>query len=211
MVWSVKARTRGVCVGLLLLAAAGAVALSWPRTAILEDALQPLLTQTGSDAALVARALFQNYDETRSIAARWSGVYWSFTFAAAVCSALAGVILKFETWLASAEAKKDWAAALSVTAALLITISTSGDFQRKWQANRVAAAELERLGYALLYQRGANAAQYYAAIGDVLQRRNLAVVGDWDGKSSQTSAGAAGAAAQATPPAAAASTPATLR
>jgi len=51
-----------------------------------------------------------------------------------------------ETLIRNEAAKKDIAAALAVAAALLVTISTSGDFQRKWQAKRVAAAELAITG-----------------------------------------------------------------
>ena len=35
-------------------------------------------------------------------------------------------------------------------AALLITLSTTGDFQRKWQANRLAAAAMENVAYELV-------------------------------------------------------------
>ena len=82
------------------------------------------------------------------------------TFAAAVLSALAALVLKLETLVKSDGAKKDLAALLSVAAALSITISTSGDFQRKWQANRIAAAELEHTGYEFLEKEGADARSY---------------------------------------------------
>jgi hypothetical protein len=59
---------------------------------------------------------------------------------------------KLESILRNEAIKKDVAAA--VAAAILITISTSGDFQRKWQANRTAAAELERIGYDFLEKSG---------------------------------------------------------
>ena len=59
----------------------------------------------------------------------------------------------------------------------MITISTSGDFQRKWQANRIAAAELERTGYEFLEKDGAEARSYLAAVGPILLRRHLAIVG----------------------------------
>ncbi len=98
----------------------------------------------------MARVIWDNYREARANASRWSGVYWGLTFAAAVLSALAALVLKLETFVKSEGTKKDLAALLSVAAALMITISTSGDFQRKWQANRIAAAELERTGYEFL-------------------------------------------------------------
>ena len=64
---------------------------------------------------------------------------------------------------------------------LLITISTSGDFQRKWHANRVAASELERTAYDFLENKNTNAVQkYFSDIGDILHKRNLAIVGNVD-------------------------------
>jgi hypothetical protein len=162
--------------------AVGAMAIGtwwcWPRGEALAEALTPLITQESTDQSVVAKAILENYIETRSNASRWSGVYWGFTFLAATFSALAGLILKFETFLKNAETKKDVAALLSVGAALLITISTSGDFQRKWQANRIAAAELERTGYELLENKNADPRTYFSAIGNILHKRNLTIVGN---------------------------------
>lgn len=159
-----------------------AVALNWPRADALTAALQPLISQQNTDQSRVARAILDNYVETRSNAAKWSGVYWGFTFCAALCGALAGLILKFESIIRNGETKKDIAALLSVGAALLITLSTSGDFQRKWQANRVAASELERMGYALLENKTTDPRTYFSGIGEVLHKRNLTVVGNMENK-----------------------------
>ena len=150
---------------------------TWPRGEALGAALRPIVEGKNSEQALVARAIWDNYLETRSNASRWSGVYWGFTFVAAVLSALAAIILKLETIIKNEGAKKDLAAMLSIVAALLITISTSGDFQRKWQANRIAAAELERTGYEFLEKDGADARVYLAAVGQSLLRRHMAIVG----------------------------------
>jgi Protein of unknown function (DUF4231) len=150
---------------------------TWPRGEALGDALRPLVEGKNAEQALVARAILDNYLETRSNASRWSGIYWGFTFAAAALSALAALVLKLETLIKNEGAKKDLAAMLSIVAALLITISTSGDFQRKWQANRIAAAELERTGYEFLEKDGADARSYLAAVGQSLLRRHLAIVG----------------------------------
>jgi hypothetical protein len=150
---------------------------TWPRGEALGDALRPVVEGKNSEQALVARAIWDNYLETRSNASRWSGVYWGFTFTAAVFSALAALILKLETFIKNEGAKKDLAALLSVTAALLITISSGGDFQRKWQANRIAAAELERTGYEFLENDGADARTYLATVGQSLLRRHMAIVG----------------------------------
>lgn len=170
---------RWVIVGIVVMGAVALVAsLNWPRGDALAAALQPLIKKQGSEKSLVAQTILDNYRETRSDASRWSAVYWGCTFVAATFSALAGLILKFESIVRNGELKKDAAALLSVGAALLIAISTSGDFQRKWQANRVAASELERTGYALLADKTADPAQYFTALGNILHKRNLAVVGN---------------------------------
>jgi hypothetical protein len=150
---------------------------NWQRGGALGVAMQSVIDGSQQDQSLVARIILKSYDETRSNAARWSGIYWGFTFFAAVFSALAALVLKVETLLRSEGAKKDIAASLSVAAALLVTVSTSGDFQRKWQANRVAAAELERTGYSFLENNGAEPRTYLASVGDILLRRSLAISG----------------------------------
>lgn len=150
---------------------------TWPRGEALGEALRPIVEGKNPDQALVARVIWDNYLETRANASRWSGLYWGLTFAAAMLSALAALVLKLETFVKSEGAKKDLAALFSVAAALMITISTSGDFQRKWQANRIAAAELERTGYDFLEKNGADARSYLASVGPILLRRHLAIVG----------------------------------
>jgi hypothetical protein len=171
-------------VGVLLLAAALAAAWwvledrdTWPRGEALGAAPRPLAEGQNPEQALVARAIWDNYLETRTNASRWSGIYWGFTFTAAALSALAALVLKLETIVKSESAKKDLAALFSIIAALLITVSTSGDFQRKWQANRIAAAELERTGYEFLEKDGAEARSYLAAVGQSLLKRHMAIVG----------------------------------
>lgn len=172
-------------IGILVIGAiALVIALNWPRGDALAAALQTLIDQQDTDRSLMARAVLNNYRETRSNATHWSGVYWGVTFLAAIFSALAGLILKFESVIKEEKLKKDVAAVLSVAAALLITISTSGDFQRKWQANRVAASELEQIAYELLDDKTAAARKYFTAIGTILHKRNLAIVGNVDRKAS---------------------------
>lgn len=150
---------------------------TWPRGEALGDALRPLIESEDTNQSLVARAIWDNYLETRANASRWSGVYWGFTFAAAILSALAGLILKFESIIKNNAVKKDIAAVFSIGAALLITISTSGDFQRKWQANRIAAAELELMGYEFLEKNAVDARPYLATVGQILHRRHMAIIG----------------------------------
>lgn len=165
----------------------------WPRGEALLVALTPLIKQAGSDQALVGQAIWDNYLEARTNASWWSGIYFGFTFAAAALSALAGLILKFEYIIKTDAIKKDVAALMAVGAALLITVSTSGDFQRKWQANRIAAAELERLGYQLLETGADQPKRYFPLMGKVLLDRHTAIVG------SGAPAGVPGKAASAPP------------
>jgi hypothetical protein len=151
-----------------------------PDGETLELALSTLIDKQNTDESLVARTILGNYLETRLNASRWSGVYWGFTFFAAAFSALAGLILKFESFVKDEGVKKDLAALFSILAALLITISTSGDFQRKWQANRIAAAELERIGYELLENDVVNPRVYFASIAKILHNRHVTIVGSME-------------------------------
>jgi len=149
----------------------------WPRGQALKDALSPMISQDGTNQSIVASAILTNYSEIRGNAARWSGIYWGCTFGAALFSALAGLILKLESIPIEDKPRKDVSATLAVTAAILVTISTSGDFQRKWQANRIAAAELERAGYAFLGSGGTDPLPFHATIGKTLHKRHMAIVG----------------------------------
>ena len=149
----------------------------WPRGQALMEALSSMISQEKTDQSIVARAILTNYVEIRGNASRWSGIYWGCTFVAALFSALAGLILKLESIPIEDKPRKDVSATLAVTAAILITISTSGDFQRKWQANRIAAAELERAGYAFLESGGTDPLPFHAIIGKTLHKRHMAIVG----------------------------------
>ncbi|MEG2399147.1 MAG: hypothetical protein RSA95_18180 [Citrobacter sp.] len=80
-----------ICIVVLIIAAT--IALSWPRTDSLGTSLQPELNEPTGDRFQIANAILMNYEETRSNTARWSGVYWGFTFTSAIFSALAGFIL----------------------------------------------------------------------------------------------------------------------
>ena len=169
-----------VLISVLVVSAIGITIFAWPPGAALVVALEPMIHTKNTDHSLVAQAILDNYFETRSNAAIWSGIYWGFTFLSATLSALAGLILKFESIIKKEDLKKDTAALLSVIAALLITISTSGDFQRKWQASRIAAAELERIGYELLEKNVAEPRSYFSDIAQILYNRQVAIVGSME-------------------------------
>lgn len=172
--------------GLLALAAVAAVVSlflldSQLRGGALDCALQPYVEDKAhSDVALVARAIQRNHRETRQIAALWSTLYWGFAWTAGIFSALAGLILKLESMMPDEKRKKDIAAALTACAALLVTISTSGDFQRKWQANRTASAEIESTGYRFLEHDGTDPRSYLPDLAKSLERRHFAILGSGD-------------------------------
>lgn len=146
----------------------------------LQALLNPIAAGADPEKAMVAQAIAANYAETRQIAALWSGLYWGFAWAAAALGALAGLVLKLESFVRDDKLKKDVAALFAVTAAILITVSTGGDFQRKWQANRAAAATLEHIGYAFLSTGGEQPRGYFVKIGEALMQRHVAILGAGD-------------------------------
>ena len=152
----------------------------WPQGKAFQLAIAPLTKSTDAEQSLVANVILNNYHETRQYASQWSGVYWGFTFAAGVFSALAALILKFEFFMKDDAMKKDLASILSVTAALLVTLSTSGDFQNKWQSNRNAAADLEQLGYQFLAGNGKASPSYLSKVGEIMHRRHVSILGVTD-------------------------------
>lgn len=174
---------------LVALAAIGPTVIRsiWPPSEALHDALKSLMDGNDPRQALVATVVWTNFEEARNNARNWSGAFFGCSFAAAALSAIAGLILKFEFFVRNDALKKDLAAICSVLAAILVTISTSGDFQRKWQANRIAAADLERVGYQLLEDTGRDPRHYLTVVHKTLHDRNLAIVGATPGQDASKS------------------------
>lgn len=106
--------------------------------------LEPLVPRNAT--ALYSSAL-ESYYQYRANAGRWSAVYFGCTFGAALFSAAAGVILKLDSLSKRETLRKDLAASLAAAAALLITLSTTGNFEAKWRANRLAASSMESVIY----------------------------------------------------------------
>ena len=179
--------------GLALIAALAAFSV-YSNESLRAEPLKHLLTPVieGKDAeqALVARALLDNYLEQRRTAAVWSGVYWGCAWLSGILSALAGIVLKLESISIDEKIKKDVAALLAASAALLITISTSGDFQRKWQATRGASTDIEKSAYDFLKSGGKEPRSYLGDVGDALYKRHQAILGTGE-KSPKLSSGPA--------------------
>lgn len=149
----------------------------WPRSGGLVQALTNEARAANPDRATVAVILEAAFSETRANASRWSGVFWGFSFAAVALSAMAGLVLKLETLPWSDRVRKDVGAILSVLSALIVTISTNGDFHRKWQANRLAAAQIEDLSYRFLRDPATDPRRHLAELGRIQLQRQLEIVG----------------------------------
>jgi len=61
---------------------------------------------------------------------------------------------------------------------VLVRISTSGDLQRQWLADRTASAEIDRTGYAFLERNAGNPMTCLREVGNSLQKRHLAILVD---------------------------------
>lgn len=133
--------------------------------------------------------IFASYEEYRGNTFRWSAAYYACLFLSAAFSALAGFVIKMRAFSNAAVVKEDLAAFLAMLAALLITLSTVGDFQRKWHANRIAAADTEALVYELIKEPFGEAerAKVIASLQEIGRTRNLEIVGDRPSVNTQAS------------------------
>ena len=142
-------------------------------------ALNDLPQMYPAESKALGQLVIKTYREYRANAARWSGVYFTCIFGSAFLSALAGLLLKLELLQRWPRLKNDLAATSAMLAALLITLSTVGDFQRKWQANRVAAAAMEILAYDLLSAKTPQSLERaITEIQAINDARNRGIVGD---------------------------------
>lgn len=131
------------------------------------------------ESKALGQLVIETYREYRLNAARWSGVYFTCLFGSAFLSAFAGLVLKLELLQAWPRLRNDLAASAAMLAALLITLSTVGDFQRKWQANRIAAAAMESLAYELItLKTGADLNAVIGEIQAVNEARSKGIVGE---------------------------------
>jgi hypothetical protein len=94
------------------------------------------------------KGVMNYFEEYKSYTWRWSFAYWGSVFGAAILSALAGILLKLDALKDKkvlSLSQTDISALLAGFAALLITISSAGDFSGKWKANRTAKFRTEQL------------------------------------------------------------------
>lgn len=144
-------------------------------------AVDAIVTSVKADnLKTLGEAVRTNYSEYRDNSMRWSIIFFSCTMLSAVFSAFAGFVLKIKAFSDAQNTKEDMAALLAMLAALLITVSTAGDFQRKWTANRIAAADTEALAYDLLKDGFGNADKdnLIKKLKEIAATRNREIVGD---------------------------------
>ena len=122
--------------------------------------LPELVPESHKDLGLL---ILSNYHEYRSNTVRWSFAYYTCLFGAA---------------------------ALSAFAALILTLSTVGNFQEKWQANRMAAGSMENLAYDLLKEGPDHERRHILSrIQDINRLRNLEITGQENRKQDSTETG----------------------
>lgn len=164
----------------LAIAAAGYAiwrALQYPRDEGFLLLMRESLKGLDPATAEIGRTIITNYQEYRENSIRWSGTYHTCIFVSAALAAFSALILKLEFFLRSTELKKDLAAVAATLSALLITFSTIGDFQSRWQANRAAAGRMESLGYDFSTAKTKDIALFSARIGEISMARNQEIVG----------------------------------
>lgn len=177
-----KPTGRNIIVSAVILGVIAALVLITPRILSPETrgvALNDLPQLYPAENRALGQLVIETYREYRANAARWSGVYFTCIFGSAFLSAFAGLVLKLELLQPWPRLRNDLAATSAMLAALLITLATVGDFQRKWQANRMAAGAMENLAYELLNGKTpADLARVVVEIQAINEARNRGIVGD---------------------------------
>ena len=181
-----QVRKHTLRVALVVLAVAAIVAIIYGTRVVIEaprgkgilTVLPKFLTGLPPQEKMIGQAILQNWIEYRHNAVLWSAAYFSCLFFSATFSAVAGLVLKLEFFLKNAELKKDLSAFLAMFAALLITLVTVGDFQKKWRANRLAATQMENLAYEFITADRKNTlAEFSLKIQQINMLRNQEIVG----------------------------------
>ena len=131
------------------------------------------------DTKPLGMIVVKTYREYRGNTIKWSAAYFGCLFGSALLSAMAGLLLKLEVLGSHPKVRNDLAAAMATSAALLVTLSTTGDFQRKWQANRAAAAAMENLAFELVRPAATtNLDAILTRIQTINDARNRGIIGE---------------------------------
>lgn len=145
-------------------------------------AMEDLAVQFQPEAKQLGGVIIKNYREFRGNTVRWSAAYFGCLFGSAFLSAMAALFLKLEVLGDQPKLRNDLAASFATVAALLVTLSTTGDFQRKWHANRMAAAAMENLAYDLVRPSAAtNLDAILTRVQEINDLRNRGIGGELTG------------------------------
>jgi len=151
------------------------------RGAIVEHELPSLIAELRGRELIIARSIQESYKEYRDDTKYWSSGYYGLLVFAAALSALAGVTLKLSHFIPSDGIRNDVAAILAATSAVVITVTTTVDSQRKWQANRIAASDTEQIAIEFVtadQAERANSLQHYSQrLQEIALARQREIVG----------------------------------
>ena len=90
--------------------------------------------------------LKNEYEKYRRLAHKWSLIHQASLYASAVLSASAAFVLQLNVLKTNyPDARIDISATLAFLAAILTTITASGNFQRRYRANRIAKSGIKIL------------------------------------------------------------------
>jgi hypothetical protein len=155
------------------------VAAASPRGAAVKEITNGSVVLEENQKEL-AKLIALNFEEYRTNTRWWSLVYYACVFLSALLSASAGIMLQLEYFVANDGLKKDLAALLAMSAAVLGAITTNGDFQRKWTSNRIAASGMENVAYDLLKKpfTDEDKRKLIARIQEINLKRNQEIVAD---------------------------------
>lgn len=151
---------------------------------------KPSPTATAENAPLKldspqAQMVREKFDQYSTYASRWSGVYWGSVFGAAILSALAGLTVKLDALKDKkllTLSQTDLAALLAGSAALLITISSAGDFAGKWRTNRTAKNRSEQLRNEVFYNPKLTSQEVGIKLNKIIDDQNNGVINAKDEK-----------------------------
>ncbi len=126
----------------------------------------------------VAVRINKKHSEYRTNTFWWSFAFHGSLLGAAFLSAASGIILKIESVGEQREKlKKDIAAICAGSAALLLTISGTMNFNRKWESNRVAGYQAENLLYEISTASSNDLPRAYRRLQEIVARQNEGILG----------------------------------
>src|SRR6266404_1799368 len=129
---------------------------------------------TAEEKAELKTMVESKYDEYRSGAKSWSGIYHGCLFASIIASSVATLFLKLE--ILKNTYQSDIAASLALLAAILTAMTAEGGFNRKWRANRVSRSLTEQLRTDTS-DPAIDGAQIRKRLNEIIRRHDEGIIG----------------------------------